>query len=70
MQKFHETVERIISACPILAKKKYIRRHDTVCAELQCNTCKKIGGKLYIKQRCNPVPKFVSTGRERKVTVL
>lgn len=29
-QKFDETVERITSACPRLAKEKYIKRHDKV----------------------------------------
>jgi len=54
-----ETVERIISACPILAKEQYIQRHDTVCAELHCNMCKEIGGKLYKKQLYGHVPKLV-----------
>jgi len=34
-----KTVEHIISACPILAKEKYIKRHYSVCAELHCNMC-------------------------------
>jgi len=29
--KFTETVHHIISACPILAKEQYIKRHDGVC---------------------------------------
>ena len=29
-QKFYETIDHIISACPILAKEKYIKRHDRV----------------------------------------
>jgi len=41
-----ETVEYIISACPVLAKDQYIKRHDTVCAQLQFNTSKRIGVKL------------------------
>ena len=32
-QQFDEKIDHIISACPILAKKKqYIKRHDKVCA--------------------------------------
>jgi len=27
-QKFDETIDHIISACPILAKEQYIKRHD------------------------------------------
>jgi hypothetical protein len=34
---FDETVEHIISACQILAKEQYMKRHDTVCAELHFN---------------------------------
>ena len=33
-QQFDETVEQIISACPILATEQYIKRHDRVCAHL------------------------------------
>ena len=32
-QKFDETIDHIISACPILAKEQYIKRHDRVCAQ-------------------------------------
>jgi len=28
-QQFDETTDHIISACPILAKEQYIKRHDT-----------------------------------------
>ena len=28
---FDETIDHIISACPILAKEQYIKRHDSVC---------------------------------------
>ena len=38
---FDETVEHIMSACQILAKEQYVKRHDTVCAELHCNICRK-----------------------------
>jgi hypothetical protein len=39
-------VEHIISACLILAKEKYIKRYDRVCAQLHFNICKEIGVKL------------------------
>jgi len=29
--QFGETIDYIISACPILAKEEYIKRHDSVC---------------------------------------
>jgi len=45
-KQFDETVDHIISACPILPKEQYIKRHDTVFAQLHFNTCKKIGVKL------------------------
>ena len=32
-QQFDETIDHIISACPILAKEQYIKRHDTVCVQ-------------------------------------
>ena len=58
-KQYDEKVERIILACPILAKEQYIQRHDTFCVELHCNICKEMGEKLYNKQRCDHVPKLV-----------
>ena len=45
-KQFDETVEYVISACPILAKEQYIKRHDTMCAQLHFNICNEIGVKL------------------------
>ena len=45
-KQFDVTVEQIILACPILETEQYIQRHDTVCAELHCNMCREMGGKL------------------------
>jgi hypothetical protein len=38
-------IEHIISACPVLAKEQYIKRHDRVCAQLHFNICKETGVK-------------------------
>jgi len=38
-QKFEETIYHIMSACPILAKERYIKRHDRVCAQLHFSVC-------------------------------
>jgi hypothetical protein len=56
--QFDETVAHIISACPILAKEKYIKRHDRVCAELHFNICKEIGVELDNKHWYDHVPKI------------
>jgi Ni,Fe-hydrogenase III component G len=32
-QQFDETIDHIISACSILAKEQYTKRHDRVCAQ-------------------------------------
>ena len=45
-QQFDETIDRIISACPVLAKEQYIKGHDSVCAEIQFNICRKTEVKL------------------------
>jgi hypothetical protein len=45
-QQFDETIDYIISACPILAKEQYIKRHDRVCAQLHFNICKETGVQL------------------------
>jgi len=44
-KQFDDTVEHIISACPILAKEQDTKQHDRVCAQLHFNICKEIGVK-------------------------
>jgi hypothetical protein len=45
-QQFDETLENIVSACPILAKERYLKRHDKVCAQLCFNICNDTGVKV------------------------
>ena len=45
-QQFDDAKDHIISACPILAKEQYIKRHDRVCAQLHFNICKETGVQL------------------------
>jgi hypothetical protein len=60
-QQFNETIDHIISACPILSKEKYIKRHDKVSAQLHFNICMEIVVKLDKKQRYKHIPKSVET---------
>jgi hypothetical protein len=69
-KQFDETVEHIISACPILSKEQYVKRHDRVRAQLHFNVCKVIGVKLDNEEWCDHLPKSVETNREGKVTIL
>jgi hypothetical protein len=69
-KQFDETVEHIISACPILAKEQYTKKHDRVCAQLHFNICKEIGVKLDNQLWYDHVPKSVKTSHEAKVTIL
>jgi hypothetical protein len=41
--QFEEAIDQIISACPILAKEQYIKRHDRVSSQLHFNICKETG---------------------------
>jgi hypothetical protein len=59
-----------MSACPILAKEQYIKRHDRVCAQLHVNICKELGIKLDSDLWYEHVPKSVETSQEGKVTIL
>jgi hypothetical protein len=45
-QKLDGTIDHIISACPILAKGQYVKRHDKVSAQIHLNICKEIGVQL------------------------
>jgi hypothetical protein len=68
--QFDEKIDYIISACPILAKKQYIKRHDRVSAQLHSNICKETGTIRQKKHWYEHVPKSVETSRGGKVTIL
>jgi len=55
-QRFDETIDHIISACPKLAKEQYINRHDRVCAQPHFNICKERGVQLDKKHLYEHVP--------------
>jgi hypothetical protein len=40
--QFEYRADRIVSACPVLAKEPYIKRHDRVRAQLYFNICKEL----------------------------
>ena len=69
-QRFDETIDHIISACQILAKEQYIKRHDRVCAQLHFKICKETGVQLDKKRWYEYVPKSVETSQGGKVTIL
>jgi hypothetical protein len=69
-QQFDNTIDHIISACPILAKEQYIKRHDRVCAQLHFNICKETRVQLDKKHRYEHVPKSVEASQGGKVTIL
>jgi hypothetical protein len=70
LHQFDETIDHIISACPILAKEQNIKRHNKVGAQLHFNICKETGVKLDAKHWYENVPKSVETSRGGKVTIL
>ena len=39
-RSFSETIHHIVAGCPILAKKEYLERHNTVAKQLHWNICK------------------------------
>ena len=43
-EQLDETIDHIMSACPILAKEQYVKQHDKVSAQIHFNICKGIGG--------------------------
>ena len=69
-QQFDETIDRIMSACPVLAKEQYIKRLDTVSTQLRFNIYKEAGVQLDKKHCYENVPKSVETSQGGKVTIL
>jgi hypothetical protein len=48
-QQLHETIDHIISACPILAKEQYVKRHDKVSVQIHFSISD-IPGKHDVKE--------------------
>jgi len=69
-QQFYDTLDHITSACPILAKEQYIKRHDRLCAQLHFNISKETGIQLDKKHWYDYLPKSVETSQEGKVSIL
>ena len=69
-QQFNKTIDHIISACHIVAKEQYTKRHDRVCAQLHFNIRKETGVQLDKKHWYEHVPKSVETSQGGKVTIL
>jgi len=69
-QQFDDTIDNIISACPILGKEQFIKRHDRVCAQLHFNICKATGVQLDKKHWYEHVPQSVEISQGGKVTIL
>jgi hypothetical protein len=60
-QKLDETIDYIISACPVLVKEQYVKRHDRVSAQIHFKICKELGVQLDKKHWDEHVPKSVVT---------
>ena len=69
-QQSDDTTDHIISACPVLVKEQYMKRHGTVCAQLHCNICKEAGTQLDKMHWYEHVPESVETSQGGKVTIL
>ena len=69
-QQFDETIDHTISACPILAKEQYIKRHDRVCAQIYFNICKETWVQIGQNHWYEHVKKSVETSQRGKVTIL
>jgi len=67
-QQHDETIEHIISACPILAKEQ--KRHDKVSAQIHFNICKEIRVQMDKEHWYEHVPNSLVTNQRGKVTIL
>ena len=69
-QQLDETIDHIISACPILAKEQYVKRHDKVSAQIHFYICMEVWVQLDNKHWNEHVPKLVVTNQGGKLTIL
>jgi hypothetical protein len=63
-QQHDEKIYHIISACPVLAKEEYIKRHDRAYTQLRFTLCKETGVNLDKELE----PELAETSHEGKVT--
>jgi hypothetical protein len=68
--QFDETIDHIISACPILVKEEYKKRHYGVSAQLHFNIYKETGVQLDKKHWYEHVPKSLETSQGGKEIIL
>jgi len=69
-QQFGETIDHVISACPILAKQQNIKRYNRVSAQVHFNICKETGVQLDKKHWYQHVPISVESSQGSKVTIM
>jgi hypothetical protein len=69
-QQHDETTEHIMSACPVLAKEQYVKRHNILSAQIHCNMCKETAVQLDKKHWYEHAPQSVVTTQGGKVTIL
>jgi hypothetical protein len=69
-QQLDQTIDHIISACPVLAKEQYVQRHNRVSAQINFDICKELGVQLDKKHWFEYVPKSVVTTEGGKVPIL
>jgi hypothetical protein len=67
-QQHDETIDHITSACLILAKEQYVKRHDKMSAQIHFNICKETEVQLDKKHWYEHVPNSVVTNQGGKVT--
>jgi len=65
-QQHDETIDHIISACPILAKEEYVKWHDKLSAQILFNICKEIGVQLDKKTLVRTCTKLSSNKPRRQ----
>jgi hypothetical protein len=58
-QQIDRRIGHITSACPTLAKERYVERHDRVCAQLHFDICKEVRVRLGSEHWNEHVPKSI-----------
>lgn len=65
-----ETVVHIMSACPILALKEYVDRHNKVCNQIHFVLCRHFGCNITADKWYKHQPEKVTLSNDRNTTIL
>lgn len=65
-----ETIDHIMSACPVLAKEEYLHRHNNVCTQIHYNICENYGCDVEVDKWYKHKPRSICLSKDKETRIL